>query len=316
MKRILGLLLICSQLLLAQKKMKVLIIDGQNNHEHWPKISVMLENYMEETGLFTAEINRSFYTWQGKEFLEKYKPTDLRPTISVSKPRTDSSFAPVFSNYDLVVCNFGWGAAPWPESTQTAFETYIKNGGGLVVVHAADNSFPQWLAYNQMIGLGGWGDRTEKDGPYVYFDNEGKIVRDMSPGKGGSHGPQREYTVDTRLPKHPIMKGLPAQWLHTKDELYDRLRGPAENMEILASAYAGTENKGSGRHEPALMTIKYGKGRIFHTILGHADYSVQCVGFITTFLRGSEWAVTGKVKQKVPKDFPSATETRIREFKK
>ncbi len=94
--------------------------------------------------------------------------------------------------------------------------------------------------------------------------------------------------------------------MHTKDELYNSLRGPAENMEILATAYADPDNKGTGRHEPALMTLTYGKGRVFHNIMGHADYSVNCVGFITTMLRGTEWAATGKVTQKIPEDFPAA----------
>jgi hypothetical protein len=45
---------------------------------------------------------------------------------------------------------------------------------------------------------------------------------------------------------------------------------------------------------------------VFHTVLGHADYSINCVGFITTLQRGTEWAATGKVTQQVPKDFPTA----------
>ncbi len=86
---------------------------------------------------------------------------------------------------------------------------YMMNGGGLVVVHAADNSFGDWNQYNKMIGLGGWGGRTEKSGPYVYMDNDGKLVRDDSPGKGGSHGSQHEFEVIIRNGEHPITKGYP-----------------------------------------------------------------------------------------------------------
>lgn len=99
---------------------------------------------------------------------------------------------------------------------------------------------------------------------------------------------------------------MPPVWMHTKDELYNRLRGPAERMEILATAYADPNNKGTGRHEPALMTIRFGEGRIFHNIMGHADYSVDCVGFMTTILRGTEWAATGRVTQAIPANFPTA----------
>jgi type 1 glutamine amidotransferase len=157
-----------------------------------------------------------------------------------------------------------------------------------------------------MTGLGGWYGRTEKHGPYVYLDEKGKVVRDTSPGDGGHHGPQHEFQIRTRDPKHPIMQGLPPVWMHTKDELYDKLRGPAENMHILATAHASPEFDGSGRHEPMLMTLEYGGGRVFHTVLGHADYSINCVGFITTLQRGTEWAATGKVTQDVPKNFPTA----------
>ena len=62
-----------------------------------------------------------------------------------------------------------------------------------------------------------------------------------------------------------------------------------------------------------LMVIRYGKGRVFHTTLGHAVVSQQCVGFITTLQRGAEWVVTGEVTQKVPKDFPQADRISLRD---
>lgn len=298
-----------------QPKIKTLIIDGQNNHGQWPKISYMLKKYMVDTKLFSVDLDRTAYTWKGEKYIQEYA-LNKKHTEALKEPKKDPNYAPNFSDYDLVICNFGWKAASWPEKTQKAFEEFIENGGGLVVFHAADNSFPEWLAYNKMIGLGGWGNRSEKDGPYVYYNEKGKLIRDTSVGSAGAHGPQSEYQIQIRDKKHPITKGLPKTWLHTKDELYNSLRGPAENMTVLATAYSKKENKGSGRHEPALMTLEYGKGRIFHSIMGHADYSVQCVGFITTFLRGAEWAATGKVTQKIPKDFPKKDKTSSRPFHK
>lgn len=296
------------------KIIRVLIVDGQNNHDQWAKITFMMKRYLEETGLFKVDVQRSYFTWNGKQYISQFPIEGLRETIELKSPRADSSFAPEFSKYDLVICNFGWNAAPWPQATKDKFEKYMRKGGGLVVIHAADNSFPEWPGYNQMIGLGGWGDRTEKDGPYVYYDKEGKLVKDNSPGKGGSHGPQREFLITIRNPEHPITKGMPLNWLHTQDEMYDRLRGPGENMEILATSYADEKMKGSGRHEPMLMVLNYGKGRIFHTPLGHADYSVSCVGFITCLLRGSQWAATGKVSIPVPADFPTEVKSSSRAF--
>jgi hypothetical protein len=296
------------------KVIRTLIVDGQNNHDQWPKITFMIKKYLEETGKFSVDVKRTRFTWNGTDLINKYIIPGVGGSQPTAKPQMDSTYILDFSKVDLVVCNFGWNAAPWPAISRTRFEQFIKKGGGLVVIHAADNSFPDWPAYNQMIGLGGWGDRNEKSGPYVYYDSTNKLVRDTLPGKGGSHGAQAEFQITIRDSTHPITRGMPTHWMHTKDELYDRLRGPAQNMEILATAFSSSANKGTNRNEPMLMTIRYGKGRIFHTPLGHVDYSAECVGFITCLQRGAQWAATGKVDIAIPGDFPSDKATSMRKF--
>ena len=272
----------------AAEPIKALIVDGQNNHAVWPTTTKMMKKYLEETKLFTVDV------------------------ATAAPEGTDPNFKPDFSKYAVVISNFGHGAAAWPEVTQKAFEAFVNGGGGFVVVHAADNAFPEWPAYNEMIGLGGWGGRTEKDGPYVYVNDKGEVVRDETPGSGGNHGAQWEFPVIVRDHGHPITKGMPTEWLHSKDELYDKLRGPAKNMQILATA----ESTVTGRNEPMIFTIGYGKGRVFHTPMGHAEYSVECVGFITTLQRGTEWAATGRVTIAIPADFPTAEKTSSRAFAK
>ena len=298
----------------SEPPLRALIIDGQNNHGVWPKSSFMMKSYLEETGLFTVDIQRSHFTWKAEKWIEKYPLTTQSATETLAEPKADPNFAPTFADYDVVISNFGWKAAPLPAATQLALEDYMAAGGGLVVVHAANNSWPEWEAYNEMIGLGGWGGRNEDSGPYVYYNDAGERIVDDSPGKGGSHGPQREFVLTTRDADHPIMQGIPSEWLHTQDECYDRLRGPAQNLNILATTYADPEQKGSGRHEPMLMSLTYGSGRIFHSTLGHDDYSFESVGFITTFLRGAEWAATGEVTLPVPGDFPTADASSSRPF--
>jgi uncharacterized protein len=272
----------------AGQKLKALIVDGQNNHRNWPATTKMMKKYLEETGLFTVEV------------------------ATTAPQGTDAKFKPEFKKYDVVVSNYN-GAA-WPAETNAAFVEYVKGGGGFAVIHAANNAFGDWKEYNEMIGLGGWGDRTEKSGPYVYLDSEGKVVRDPSPGRGGSHGPQHPFQVIVRDADHPITKGMPRAWMHVNDELYDKLRGPGENMHVLATAFADSAKKGSGRHEPMIFTVSYGKGRVFHTPMGHGNDSQECVGFITTLVRGCEWAATGKVTLPVPGDFPTADKISQRKF--
>jgi type 1 glutamine amidotransferase len=299
----------------GQPRMKALIVDGQNNHSAWPKTTMMMKRYLESSGLFEVDIARTRFTWNGDEFLAQFPLNDGIQRQHLKEPKADPDFKPAFEKYQVVISNMGFNAAPWPAATKEAFEKYVAGGGGFVVIHAADNSFGDWEAFNRMIGLGGWGGRTEKSGPYVFLDDQGQEIRDTSPGKGGSHGSQHEFEIVIRDPDHPITKGIPRAWLHAQDELYDRLRGPGEGMRILATAYASPAHKGSGRHEPMLMTIDYGKGRVFHTPMGHADYSMECVGFITLFLRGTEWAATGKVTQtQLPSDFPSADTASKRAF--
>jgi uncharacterized protein len=281
-------LLVSTSLLSAAPK-RVLIVDGQNNHQ-WQVTTPVLKKLLENTGLFQVDV-----------------------ATTPPKDGDMSTFRPEFKKYAVVVSNYSdyGGGGVWSPDTQKAFEEYVKGGGGFVTVHAADNAFPQWLEYNRMIGVGGWSGRTEKDGPMLRW-REGKVDRDMTPGKGGHHGRRHSYTVVVREKSHPITKGLPETWLHTEDELYDALRGPAENVTVLATAFSAKDTGGTGEHEPALMTIKYGKGRVFHTILGHDLVAMECAGFAATFQRGTEWAATGKVTQKIPADFPKADAISVR----
>lgn len=307
-----------------QAGLSALLIDGQSEHNTWKGNSDRLKTYLHEAGLFRVDHIRS----------TPYMPPQR--------------LLPHFSNYDVVVLNYSSQVAKddlfsrhelrrWPPAVEAAFEDYVSMGGGVVVVHSSNNSFPHWPEYNQITGLGGWYGRNQIWGPYVYYQDingDPVLIRDPDPDNplcGGHPVPPKPYPIDVRARSHPIMEGLPVRWMHDTDELYSLLRGPAENMEILATAYSdpswgwdgqNPSEKPTERHEPVLMTIRYGEGRVFHTALGHTDQtkpevmyrSIECVGFITTFQRGAEWAATGVVTQPVPEDFPTADEIRTRPF--
>ena len=298
----------------SEPDLSALIIDGQNNHDVWPKSTIMMKQYLEETGLFLeVDVVRTKYTWKGKKEADFLPLAGVPAGENVKKPKTDPNFFPQFRYYDVVISNFGNDAAPWPEATKKSFESYMAGGGGFVTVHAADNSFGDWPEYNKMIGLGGWGGRDDKSGTYVYFNDQGKMVRDDSKGKVGGHGARNHIPITVRT-EHPILNGLPSNWLSAKDECYAKLRGPAENMTVLATGKDTSKKGRSNRHEPMLMVLNYDKGRIFHTTLGHDSPSFEGVGFITTFTRGCEWAATGNVTLKVPEDFPSQDKSVSRKF--
>lgn len=262
----------------AADKIKVLIVDGQNNHK-WDITTPVLKDALESSAAFTVDVSTT---------PPKGAPADAW-----------AGWQPKFNDYAVIVSNYN--GEPWPEAVRTSFDAYVKGGGGFVSIHAANNSFPEWKEYNQMIGVGGWGGRNEVSGPWLYV-KDGKLFRDTSKGNGGAHGAQHEFVVEIQNSDHPITRGLPKRWLHAKDELYSRLRGPAENVEILATAKSDL----TAQNEPNLMVLSYGQGRVFHTTLGHADYSMLDRGFYETLQRGTEWAATGDTQATadVPADFP------------
>ncbi len=270
-------------------KIRVLIIDGQNNH-NWKDTTPILKADLEHSGRFTVDVATT-------------------PPRKAAKAEWDS-FKPDFSHYDVIMSNYN--GEPWPAPVQKGLEAYVAKGGGLAIVHAANNAFENWPAYNQMIGLG-W--RGPGFGERVTIDDEGKIVRTpKGKGPGSGHGPPHAYVIKIRDAEHPITRGMPPEWMHAKDELYHGQRGPAEHMHILASAYSDKTRGGTGTNEPMIWVIPYGKGRVFTTVMGHAmgndATAMHCIGFKSVVLRGTEWAATGKVTIPLPANFPTATSVR------
>ena len=278
----------------AAERITVMILDGESGgpYHDWPRVTRALEQILDETGLFEITV--------------------------VTAPPADGDFGgflPSFSAFDTVVLNYDAPDARWPAALKAAFEQYVHGGGGVVAVHAADNAFPEWRAYNEMLGVGGWRDRDEASGPYWYYGADG-LVRDDSTGPAGSHGRREPFVVTVRDRAHPITRDLPETWMHGDDELYAQLRGPGSNMTVLATAYSDPRNAGTGRHEPQLMVLSYGAGRVFHTTFGHDVRALSSQDFVVTFQRGAEWTATGAVTQAVPAEFPSARAPRYHPYVK
>ncbi len=275
-------------------RIRVLIIDGVNNHD-WGRTTEATRATLEQTGRFTVDVSTS-------------PPRDA--------PAAEwEAWRPPFADYDAVVSNFnddcrqdGGCDSLWSAATKEDFESFVRGGGGFVAVHAADNHDANWLEYNRMIGVGGWGGRRAGTHGYLLRRVDGEWMA-TSPDEGGSgsHGRRREFLVVHDQPDHPILAGLPPRWIHAQDELYATLRGPAENVEVLAHARSLLTNE----DEPILMVIPYGEGTVFHLPLGHyaADSeppgaSLHCVGFQTLLARGTEFVATGRVTIEAPDSFP------------
>ena len=268
----------------AAEPLKLLIIDGQNNHD-WKTTTPVLKAALEKAGRFDVSVATT--------------PPNKQPKSAWA------SFEPKFTDFDVVLSNYN--GELWPEPVRKDLEGYVAGGGGLVIVHAANNAFPQWPEFNRMIGLG-W--RDAKFGDRLTVSKDGDIVRtEQGNGPGAGHGAQHEFNIVVREPDHPVMDGLPKEWKHAKDELYHGQRGPAADVHILATAYSDPMTGGTDANEPMVWWIPYGKGKVFTTVMGHAGYSMKCVGFQTIVARGAEWVATGKVTIPVPKVFPTAEKT-------
>jgi uncharacterized protein len=112
-------------------RVKALIIDGQCNQYHdWRAITITLKKILESSGIFEVDVATS------------------------PPPGQDmTSFKPRFTAYRVLILNYD--GDPWPAVTRSAFLNYVRSGGGVVVVHSADNAFTNWKEFNKIIGVGG-----------------------------------------------------------------------------------------------------------------------------------------------------------------
>jgi hypothetical protein len=263
---------------------KVLIVSGQNNHD-WEKSHRLIAKILDSA-------------------------KDIETTVSLS-PKQNSSkdlwntWRPEFSRFDVVLLDYN--GEQWPEEVKKSFIDYVKGGGSVLLVHAANNSFSGWKEYEEMVGLL-W--RGSDFGDSLYIDDQGNTVRE-SPGKGRGmgHGGQYPWFMTTRDLENPITKDMPKNWFHAKDELYHGQRGPAKNVHILLTAYSDptSERNGTGKNEPIVFWVPYGKGKCLTNLMAHVGDStpMECVGFKTVLIRSVEWLARGECQTPLPKNFPT-----------
>src|SRR5215472_15497647 len=136
--------LMCAPAVHAARPIRAVILDGESGgpYHAWRQTTPYLKRMLEETGLFQVDVVTA--PPAGGDF---------------------SNFKPDWDKYQVVVLNYDAPDERWPGDLKASFERYVRGGGGVVSVHAADNAFPGWAAFNEMTGVGGWRDRTGNAGP-------------------------------------------------------------------------------------------------------------------------------------------------------
>lgn len=277
--------------LTADTPVRVLIVDGYSNHD-WRLTTALIRGILEPTGLFTVSVSTT-------------PPTKDAPGWD--------EWRPVFSNYDVVIQTYNDlnGGPPWPRAVQQDFETFVRNGGGVYVWHGGNNAFPDWPAYNEMIGLG-W--RAKDFGWAVAVSDDGQLRRiPASEGLDTGHGARLD-TLVKRLDDHPIHAGLPRAWLTPDIEVYYYARGPAERLDVLSYGF----DPRTKMQWPLEWTTSYGKGKIYTSTFGHVwrgdtqPERMRCAGLHTVAVRALQWLAGRPVTWPVPADFPTADRVSVR----
>lgn len=186
--------------------------------------------------------------------------------------------------FQLIVSN--WNAFPeksrqWTSETEKAIISFVRNGGGFVFVHSASATHYNWPEFQNMAG-GTWGDSTK-------------------------HGKLAPFQVEISKADHSVTKGMAN--FRTSDELWVDMRINGKPT-IQGNAFAPASNKGSNELEPIIFSRQIGQGRSFFLVLGHDVRAMKNLGFQTLLLRGSEWAATGIVTQKIPDELSVDNPTR------
>ncbi len=255
-------------------KLRALILSGRNNHE-WRQTTPYLRKLLIDSGRFDVRVTE--------------EPTGMT--------------AATLAAYDVVVSDY---CGPrWGETAEKALVDFVKGGKGLVIVHAADYSF------GVMPVLGDHMTRAGFDEPpwTEYGDMVGAVWTPGPPRTG--HGTRHIFKVKFTQADHPIARGIP-DGFYANDELYFNFQ-MRPNVNVIATAFNAKEMKGSDKDEPILWTVNYGKGRVFHTALGHDLMALMENGFKVSYARGTEWAATGNVTLPATwaKEEPNADAVRV-----
>ncbi len=172
--------------------------------------------------------------------------------------------------YEVVVLHFMNWQQPSPgQKARSNLRKFVQDGKGLFIVHFGCGAFQDWPEFRNLAG------------------------RVWDP-KARAHDPGGPFRVNITDVPHPITQGLKS--FETEDELYTCLTGDRP-VDMLATARSKVDKK----IYPMAFTFNYGKGRVFHSALGHDVKAISNPGAAELFRRGCAWAAGLTPVQKTKK---------------
>jgi type 1 glutamine amidotransferase len=236
-----------------------------------------------EVLIITGQADLPYHKWQETtRCIRKILEKGSRFTVRVTEEPRGLNRASL-KGYDVLILNYN--GPRWPLETESAIESFVREGGGLIAFHHA--SYGPFFGH--VFGENGWQDGEPGSGWSVFPDMIGATWAPEDIG----HARRTVFRVDWTDPTHPISRGLPSFFV-ANDELYHRLQLHS-GVRIVADALSPSDIGGTGRREPLAWTNEFGCGRVFFTTLGHDELAWSETGIANLILRGTEWAATGKV---------------------
>ena len=268
----------------------------------WPKIGLRFWSSRPEQPQLesTTPVMQGFLEDSGK-FIVSVATTPPKK----SKPADWEAFDPDFFDYDVVLSNYN--GELWPESVQKRLEAYVKQGGGLVIVHAANNAFPQWSEFNKMIGLG-WRNNKFGRSRAPGSTTAANGCREHRPEKvpGAGHGRQHEFAVrDSRYRASRHRRTCPPEWLHVQRRTVSRPARPGVRRCTFWRPRFRPRQARNRRPRADDLVDSVRRRQSLHDRHGSRGLFDECIGFQTTVLRGAEWVAIGEVTIPIPDNFPT-----------
>ena len=171
-------------------------------------------------------------------------------------------------NYDLVVMNYSsWDQKGLSEKAKAGLVGYLKNGGGLSIIHFANGSWTDTLPNKESD----WPEYRNKIARRIWVHGQGR----------SGHDAFGSFRVEKTDASHPITQGL--KDFNTQDELYYRQEGTLPITPLVVA-----KSRDTGKSEPMAWAYQYENARVFQTVLGHGDVSILMAGHLLR--RGCSWA--------------------------